>query len=101
VKWILKLDDYGFSPRLDLLWQMVEKLAVKEREALKLRYKAQGRKSKVYDAIGSFSTAIQFWLRNSRIGLTVNESLQIAKSSERFFGRRTSSCTQLRMSMRK
>jgi len=52
VKWILRLDNYGFPPRLDRLWQMVEKLAVKEREALKLRYKVEGRKNKVYDTIG-------------------------------------------------
>ena len=43
VKWILKLDDHGFPPRLDRLWQMVEKLA---------RYEAEGRHNKVWDHIG-------------------------------------------------
>jgi hypothetical protein len=52
VKWILKLDDYGFPPRLDRLWQMVEKLAVEERAALKARNEAEGRKNKVHDTIG-------------------------------------------------
>jgi hypothetical protein len=52
VKWILKLDDYGFPPRLDLLWQLVEKLEIKEQEALKEPYNAEGSKNMVYDAIG-------------------------------------------------
>jgi hypothetical protein len=53
VKWILKLDDYGFPSRLDRLWQMVEKRAVEERAALKARYKAEGGKNKVHDTIGN------------------------------------------------
>ena len=52
VKWILKLDDHGFPPRLDRLWQMVEKLAINEREALRARYEAEGRHNKVWDHIG-------------------------------------------------
>lgn len=52
VRWILKLDDCGFPPRLDRLWQAVENLAVAEREALRARYKAEGRKNIVHDHIG-------------------------------------------------
>lgn len=52
VRWILKLDDCGFPPRRNRLWQAVENLAVTEREALRARYKAEGRRNIVYDHIG-------------------------------------------------
>ena len=52
VKWILKLDEYGFPPRLDRLWEKVETIAVAEREALHARYDTEGRRNRRYDHIG-------------------------------------------------
>jgi len=34
VQWIFKLEQHGFPPRLDRIWQMAESLAVEERKAL-------------------------------------------------------------------
>jgi hypothetical protein len=52
VKWILKLSDHGFPARLDRLWEMIEVVAVKERELLRARYEAEGRRNIVWDHIG-------------------------------------------------
>ena len=52
VKWILKLDDWGFPPRLDHLWEKVNVLAKVEKEARQQEAQAEGSRRLVYDHIG-------------------------------------------------
>ena len=50
VKWILKLDSWGFPPRLDRLWEKINVLAKAEKEAQQAQ--AEGSARLVYDHIG-------------------------------------------------
>ena len=52
VKWILKLDGWGFPPRLDRLWEKVNVLAKAEKEAQQQEAQAEGSARLVYDYIG-------------------------------------------------
>ena len=52
VKWILKLDSWGFPPRLDRLWEKINVLAKAEKEAQQAQARAEGSARLVYDHIG-------------------------------------------------
>ena len=52
VKCILKLNDWGFPPRLDRLWREVNVLAKVVKEARQQEAQAEGSRRLVYDHIG-------------------------------------------------
>ena len=52
VKWILKLDDWGFPPRLDRLWERFNVLAKVGKEARQQEARAEGSRRIVCDPIG-------------------------------------------------
>ena len=52
LKCILKLDDWGFPPRLDRLWEKINLLAKVEKEARQQEVQAEGSRRLVYNHIG-------------------------------------------------